>query len=275
MKQFQTIKRAYDSLTYSKPELPESGSLLPALIAAEELEKAVKIQLSTVDSVVDQIEGAEHDVRTRDSSLKDAKALGIALQTRLSKLQAAEAEYSQKPPAQAARDLLTSKVSIRKNMTAEVKRLRESLYQFVEDHLCDMIAAEELGGPVVGELIDVDEDMLEAGFSSQGQPKKSEKVIPVDKRQRRIDEIWGKKTQDEGQPQEAPNNAHEAAYQEFTELIDSLLDAAQGKSESGPYLTLERDSAASRFLVRAKVAEYRPKDARRLRLIDFAGEYES
>jgi hypothetical protein len=53
------------------------------------------------------------------------------------------------------------------------------------------------------------------------------------------------------------------------ELIDKLLQVA---STSSSYLELERDSAASRFLVKAKIAQYHPRDSRRMRLIDVARE---
>lgn len=44
--------------------------------------------------------------------------------------------------------------------------------------------------------------------------------------------------------------------------------------ETSPYIELKRDSAAARFLVRAKVAVFHPKDARKLRLVDFGSNVE-
>lgn len=141
--------------------------------------------------------------------------------------------------------------------------LQEALDDFVERHLAAMLAAEELGGPVVGKLADVDEDMLTAGFSNQGKPKSSKKEMTANgeaKRQRRIDEIWGG---GEGNQRE---NEKEAAAEEVRELLVMLLEA------KGGYVDLARDTAVARFVVRAKVAQFHPKDAKRLRLIDFARE---
>ena len=44
--------------------------------------------------------------------------------------------------------------------------------------------------------------------------------------------------------------------------------------ETTQYVNLEKDGAAARFLVRAKVAVYHPKDARKLKLLDFGSTVE-
>lgn len=61
------------------------------------------------------------------------------------------------------------------------------------------------------------------------------------------------------------------AAEELRTLSEDLLNASvsSGRNRSGAYVNLARDSAASRFLVRAKVAEFSPRDASRIRLIDF------
>ena len=55
------------------------------------------------------------------------------------------------------------------------------------------------------------------------------------------------------------------------DLLEQLLDAAM-EAGSGVYVHIQRESAASRFLVRAKVAQLHPKDAKRIRLVDFGRE---
>jgi hypothetical protein len=52
--------------------------------------------------------------------------------------------------------------------------------------------------------------------------------------------------------------------------LNNLVEA-DGKGP-GVYVDLPRESAAARFLVRSKCAQFHPKDARKLRLIDFGGE---
>lgn len=125
-----------------------------------------------------------------------------------------------------------------------------------------MLAAEELGGPVAGDA----------------EPKKSAtkdaqvETITDPKRQRRIDEIWGPvapRTATTTHGSTAMINPEDAAAaEEFTTLLDDLLKAQKGGGDV--FVRLERDSAAARFLVRAKVATFHPRDARRLKIVDFA-----
>lgn len=94
-----------------------------------------------------------------------------------------------------------------------------------------------------------------------------------DKRQRRIDQIWGTRPLQDAQPQE-PWNEQRAAAAEMRELTEQLLNSLveAGEGGSGSYVELARESAAARFLVRSKVAQFHPRDARKLRLIDFGHE---
>ena len=87
---------------------------------------------------------------------------------------------------------------------------------------------------------------------------------------RRIDEIWGEATTD-GRKSREPRDEKSAAAAEMRELTEQLLNnlvEAEG-GEGDAYVELQRESAVARFLVRAKVAQFHPRDARRLRLIDF------
>lgn len=155
-----------------------------------------------------------------------------------------------------------------------MQRLGDAMNDFINDYLSSMLAAEELGGPVVGDMLDVEDETLAAGFTKKGRAKSSKKP-PTDKtRQRRIDQIWGKKTAiavDDGEQEEPPTEA-EAADAEMRQLIGNLFATLMGPGGGKAYFQLERDSAASRFLVRAKIAQFHPRDANKLRLIDFGRE---
>jgi len=138
-----------------------------------------------------------------------------------------------------------------------------------------MLAAEELGGPVVGEMPEVGDDDLGHGFSSQGKVKKSKNEPDEDKRQRRIDQIWGPAPQ-EGSFQTDKDDWTEqkAAGVEMRDLTEQLLNnlVDADSAEQGVFVRIRRESAASRFLVRSKVAQFHPQDAMKLRLIDFGKE---
>jgi hypothetical protein len=271
LKQLHTIKLAYERLSSEKPQLPPLQSPIPAIIAVKATRQAIADSRAAIDAAQNELVSAGRQAEFEEAGLSDAKLLNEALKARLSRLQTAQQEKISQPPERAAQDLMRAKMRRRKNFQTDYSRLRAALDEFIDDHLGAMIAAEEIGGPVVGELMDIDDDMLVAGFSAQGKPKKpkaAETNASDSKRQRRIDDIWGAASG------AAPTSEQDAACEEVKALIDELLDAVTGKSPSGVYVELDRDSAVARFLVRSKVAQYHPRDARRLRIIDFGRELE-
>jgi hypothetical protein len=269
LRQLSSIKVAYEQLSSAKPQLPPPQSPIPTILAVEATRQATADSRAAIDSAQDELESAEQQAELEEANLSDAKLLTEALEARMSRLQTTQHEKVSQPPQKAAQELVRVKVRRTKDFQVDSKRLRETLRDFITNHLGAMIAAEELGGPVVGDLTSVDDDMLVAGFSSQGKPKKPKPSTAVSdsKRQRRIDEIWGSSSG-------AAVSELDAACEEVNKLLDELLDAVSGKSNSGVYIELQRDSAAARVLVRSKVAQYHPKDARRLRLVDFGRELE-
>lgn len=53
-------------------------------------------------------------------------------------------------------------------------------------------------------------------------------------------------------------------------LLNSLMES--GGDSSAAYVELPKETAAARFLVRSKVAQFHPRDSTKLRLIDFGRE---
>jgi hypothetical protein len=182
-------------------------------------------------------------------------------------------ERTQKTPGQIAKEMVRKIGKKKAYYDSQTGNLVKAFNAFIDEHLAAMLAAEELGGPIVGGMVDIDQSILEAGFSAQGKARKANKGVNEEKRQRRIDEIWGARPQDDGRLQE-PWNEQRAAGAEMRELTEQLLNSLVEAGGGGPgvYIELERESAAARFLVRAKVAQFHPKDARKIRLVDFAGE---
>ena len=126
-------------------------------------------------------------------------------------------------------------------------------------------------------MLDVEDETLAAGFTKKGRAKSTKKPVSDKTRQRRIDQIWGKKTsttaeEGEEEEEEEPPTEAEAADAEMRQLIENLFATLVGPGGGKAYFQLPRDSAASRFLVRAKIAQFHPRDARKLRLIDFGRE---
>lgn len=149
--------------------------------------------------------------------------------------------------------------------------LKRALDSFIDERLAAMLAAEELGGPVVGDLADIDDDMLAAGFNAQGKAKPLRGDGDDVVRQKRFDAIWGRIMDIDSE--EGTSSERDAAGMEIKVLIEELIATLIGESaDGGVYVDLPRESAAARFLVRAKVAQFHPKDARKLKLIDFGRE---
>ncbi|CAO2656216.1 Nn.00g050190.m01.CDS01 [Neocucurbitaria sp. VM-36] len=267
LEQFIAVRDAYQRLQPTPTFLPSQGSMLPALLAARTLSSNVERAREAIQSTQSQITNVEATLTREEANLHDTNLLTRAMENRINRLRAQHEDRSQKTPAQLTRELMAAKRARKEGYDAEMQHLGEAMDDFINDYLSGMIAAEELGGPVVGDMLDVEDDALAAGFTKKGRAKSSKKPVSSKSRQRRIDQIWGNKAtvdDKEGPPIEA-----EAADAEMRQLIEDLFAMLIQPGGSKEYYQLERDSAASRFLVRAKIAQFHPKDARKLRLIDF------
>ena len=262
-------------MTNSEPFLPFPSSILPALLALRKTHQTIAQSRAYLKTQESEIDREKRALEADESRLRDQEVLTEALQERIVALQQELASTETMQPEDGARvrkeELRRKKASFDKGG----KRLFRSLNEFIDKELAIMLAAEELGGPVVGELMDLDDDDLEPGFSSQGKLKKTKDKGNDDMRQQRLEELW--------RSGDAPNNGgqgHEevtAAGTELKQLIQALveqLQEAQGEV-SASYVTLTRETASSRFLVRSKVAQLHPKDATKLRLIDFGRDLDS
>jgi hypothetical protein len=210
------------------------------------------------------------------ANLEDQKALEAALERRIQDLRQGLESSKQKTTEMIAQDRLDQLRREKQDYDKDTSKLLKSFKQFINDHLGVMLAAEELGGPVVGDMMDIDMDDLGAGFNAQGKPKKRKGTPDEDVRQRRIDDIWGTADGQEAKKSKGKRERDEATaagteLRDLTEqLLNSLMESAGTNSSS--YVKIPRETAASRFLVRSKVAQPHPKDATQLRLVDFGRE---
>lgn len=270
LRQLLAVRDAYKRLTPVAPFLPKKGSVLPALLAARNLHQNVQGTKDAITGTQSRITRIDAVLRREEANLNDANLLAQAMENRIERLRGQQEDRSQKTPAQLAREMIAAKRAQKDNYDATTQKLGQAMNDFINDYLAAMIAAEELGGPVVGDLLDVEDDALAAGFTKQGRAKSTKKTASDKTRQRRIDQIWGNKAvieDDEEPPTEA-----EAADAEMRQLIEDLFATLVGPGGGKAYFQLQRDSAATRFLVRAKIAQFHPKDAKKLRLIDFGRE---
>ncbi|ERT03052.1 uncharacterized protein SPSK_09453 [Sporothrix schenckii 1099-18] len=289
---------AYDAAARSDPFLPFADSVLPALLAMRKTHGVLAESQSYLGgegaTSSPALAEAQRRLALDKARLADQRALQKALEERIVALRSgveARSTMTAEEKRQEALEKLRSKINEYDRDTAA---LLKSLKKFIQERLGPMLAAEELGGPVVGSMVDIQTDDLAAGFSSQGklrkQPSgdkasKNGKGRHEDRRQRRIDEIWGPRggaggggSSDEGEGDEGEDRSNwdeaTAAAAEMQELTEELLNALAdaGGDSSAAYVTILRESAAARFLVRSKVAQFHPRDATKLRLIDFGRE---
>ena len=196
------------------------------------------------------------------------QSLNSALRQRSTRLHVEIESYAVKEPAEIVINIVTKHQQRRLRCARGMRELVKAFNAFVNDHLARMLAAEDLGGPVVGDAPDMNDDILVVGFTQHGKAKK----IPYDleqvqsRRSQRNGQIWG----DDNIVDDEGNSISEAdmAASVFRSLTESLLNAAAVKEGSSPYIQIPKENAAVRFLVRAKVAQFHPQDSRRLRLFD-------
>ena len=219
----------------------------------------------------EDIEKAEQRLRQEEVNLNDARSITRALKERIARVQREQQEQSQKSTEDVIKGVIQEHDQQRRHYIMELRNLVKAFNRFVDQDLATMVAVEDLGGPVVGDLLEIDGDTLRTGFTQQGRPRKAkaEKTKDDAKRKRRNEEIWGSEDEDMA---ESTRSEKDAAGASFRQLTEDLLNAAAGEVDSDPYIRISRESAAVRFLVRAKVAQFHPDDARQLRLIDFGLE---
>ncbi|KAF3047394.1 hypothetical protein E8E12_002715 [Didymella heteroderae] len=270
LRQLFVVKDAYKSLTPIASFLPQQGSVLPALLAARTLQQNTEGTKAAIASTQGEITKTNTILRREEANLNDAQLLAQAMENRTERLRVQQEDRSQKTPAQLAQELIAAKRAQKDSYDAATQTLGEAMNDFINDYLAAMIAAEELGGPVVGDMLNVEDNTLAAGFTKQGKAKSTKKPVSDKVRQRRIDHIWGNKSSIEDE--EEPPTEAEAADAEMRQLIENLFALLIGPGGGKAYYQLDRDSAATRFLVRAKIAQFHPKDAKKLRLIEFGRE---
>ncbi|KAI1767607.1 hypothetical protein GGR53DRAFT_100844 [Hypoxylon sp. FL1150] len=272
---YEIMKAAYDGLASETPFLPYPQSVLPALLALRKTHQTVEETKAYLATHKDSVERAKRRLEAEKSNLEDQRALNQSLRNRIQSLQDGLVNRMEMGPEDIAAERINELKEKKKRYDKETSTLLKALKKFIDEHLAGMLAAEELGGPVVGDMMDIDGDDLAAGFSSQGKLKKAKENPDQDKRQRRIDDIWGASQED--RPAGGTNDNRDetaAAGAEMRDLTEELLNslAQSGGDSSAAYVQLPRESAAARFLVRSKVAQFHPKDSTRLRLIDFGKE---
>lgn len=268
------VAAAYREVAASEPFLPFPDSVVPALIALRTTNTTISESRTFLASQRVSLDEAQDRLETEKASLADQNALTKALENRIQSLRdGIEARHAM-TPSQVTQEKISTLSQQIKDTDDDTYKLRETVKKFIGETLSAMLAAEEIGGPVAGDMMDVDSDTLEAGFTATGKRKKSKKDASPDKRQRRIDDMFGGGGGEQGGDEQAESDKRIAARDDMQELFTELshkLMAARGPNTDA-YIDIPEESASVRFLTRVKVAEFHPRDSRRLRLVDFGRE---
>lgn len=274
-KQFDAVAEAYRDVAASEPFLPFPDSVVPALVALRATNSTITESRKYLVSQKTSLQDAQDRLEVEKANLADQNALTKALESRMQSLRHGIESRTAMSPDQVARERISELKKNIKETDADTASLLRALKKFIDEPLASMLAAEQSGGPVAGDMMDVDSDDLEAGFNARGKRKKSKADNTSDKRQRKIDDMFGGgQDQDQDGKGEADVDKRAAAREEMQllteELMNRLMDS--GGSSSDAYVDVSEESAAVRFLVRSKVAEFHPRDSKRLRLVDFGRE---
>ncbi|KAH8891036.1 hypothetical protein GQ53DRAFT_167584 [Thozetella sp. PMI_491] len=247
--------RAYDAVAKSEPFLPFSRSVLPALLAMRKTHRTILESRSYLKAQGASLENARKRLEIEQANLADQKALQAELEKRVQSLRDALESGAVSTPDEA----LQSRIQELKQQNLDCKRDRKKLMvdlgKFIREHLGRQLALEQSGGPVVGDLMELDSD--DPDSSRRQQPRK---------RKRR-----GQGQRDQSDSEDDEDQAS-AMAEELQELIENLLTAAAEQPQA--YVAIREGSVPATFLVRSKVAQFHPQDAARLRLIDFGRDFE-
>ncbi|KAK1143317.1 hypothetical protein N8T08_006844 [Aspergillus melleus] len=246
--QVRRAKEAYNSLLKSRTELPNPESPLPSLLAVEETSRLINETKVSVSMTAEKISSNRQRLKAEEANLRDAQAIRDGLEKRLEKIRNEKLQKEEKTPSQLAQEFLKEQQQKTDILDAETEKLKDSLRTFIDENLASMLAAESLGGPTIGDTIDISDDTLESGYTNHGKPKKPKSVETTegDSNQRRIDEMVRQAGRGDT---ERRSNKREAAAAEMNDLLDVLLEAGSS------YIDLPRESAASRFLTYAAERE--------------------
>ncbi|KAG8165213.1 hypothetical protein KVR01_005488 [Diaporthe batatas] len=272
-KQLQQVAVAYRDVAALEPFLPFPDSVVPALVALRTTNSTIVESKKYLALQKLSLKDAQDKLDAEKASLSDQTALTKALERRIQSLRDEVESRTTMSPKQITRERISELKQDIKATDADTSKLLRALKKFIDERLASMIAAEQGGGPVAGDMMEIDSDDLEAGFSARGKRKKSKPDAATDKRQRRIDDMF-EVGQDRPGRDEGESDKRVAAREEMQSLTEELMNSvmeADGSS-SDAYVSVSEESAAVRLLVRSKVAEFHPRDSKRLRLVDFGRE---
>ena len=266
--QLQILTAGYQKLAETSPDLSSTDSKLPSLISGREVDQLVSGTRESIQTTLKSLREARRDLQNGLNNVTDSETLNKIFEQRVGQLGVAASQTNRDDSHTIAVRLMDSEKLQTRTYQQDRETLNTALNEFITDRLSPLLAAEELGGPVTGSVLNVTDDMLAAGFTDRGKVNKGRKT-DEDHRQRRIDEMFGNLAVRSGNNDD-DDLAVEAtvAAQAMKDLLEKLVQLSIDRG-SGRFHELDKEDAASRYLVRSKVAVLDPRDGRKIRLVDF------
>ncbi|TGZ82777.1 hypothetical protein EX30DRAFT_394049 [Ascodesmis nigricans] len=229
---------ALQSLFPAPAYIPPPTSPLNTLLALRHVLNTITTSRTLLPTAKSHHSSALSTLSTAKQLLAEEQLLTSALEVRIAELRDRHPSSSASSSVNETQELVKLEKETRKLISGSMK----ALMKFIDHHLVPELEVEESGGAVTG---------------AQPEPKAGE---TKSKRQKKIDEMF-RKREEEGR----------GIGVEFKELLEELMNRCVEGGD--PWVRVERESAGLRFLVRSEIAILNKRDARKVRLVDFASEF--
>ena len=172
--------------------MPSPESPLPALLALRITLNLIEESKQTIRETHTRLAEANAEFGRESQSLNDARYLTSALEERIQRLRNEQDDHMNQSAQDIAGNLVAEQLRRKSHYAKELRGMVRAFNRFVKERLALMLAAEDLGGPIVGDDLSLDENVLKAGFTQKGQRRTVDMNGDgaQEKRSRRNEEIW-------------------------------------------------------------------------------------
>ncbi|CAD6504121.1 BgTH12-05858 [Blumeria graminis f. sp. triticale] len=265
IKQLTSLALAYRSIISSEPFTPSHDSLLPHILALHHTSKSITETVLAISQVEASTVETNRRLQKESLDFEDAQQTKDLILARIATL-SENFEIREHKTRKTLKDEMMQTIEAKKEYyDNKTSKLFKALNGFIDKYLASMLVVEELGGPTVSQVTNIDDEALADSFNKTSRVKKIK--LSQAEGQQRIDKIWGNVS-----TEPSLQDKKSAVAADMRELLERLLNNAADINSPDPYVILHRESAAARFLVRCKIAQFHPKDATKVRLVNFMGE---
>ena len=272
LSQLRVAKAAYDELTISGSRLPSRHTPIPAILALRNICLLISESKDLITTTRERLLEARDRLFNESKNLQDSRLITEALEKRIANFHLRVAERSRRPPHETARAMMDERREETSTYQKNTKILVRSLVRFINMHVGPMLAAEKHMPLMVRNQLSVTEAVLTTGFDQRSKVSslESQPILVENEEHGSTDEDVKRQAggESDGSTHRIKRLEIESASAEVRMLIEDLLNTVV-EDGSEAYVTVQRNMAAAQFLIRAKAAQFHPRNARKVRLVDF------